>query len=405
MYTKQDIEILRALAREKAEIAKDPRQAENIKLWSATNDNKMTKPPIYIYQLPWNEMDYEDELTLQTTDPYLREIELKLRREIYCWKHLPGNMVVTDVFECPIVFHNSGFGISEDVDVVKTDDTSDVASRHFNIQIRGMDDIHKIKEPVITVDHEQTQKNFDLLQEIFGDILKVEKTGIKGVWFAPWDNLIRLTGIEEAMMDLILQPEYIDKLVERYVDVSLIMLERYKELGLWASNNDNVCVGSGGYGYCSDLEPADQHRENTPTSQIWGCGNAQIFSEVSEKMHWDFSLKHELRWLEKFGLTYYGCCEPLQNKMDILQKIPNLRKVSMSPWSKIDKVVDMVGKKYVLSCKPSPAIFAEDTFRPEQAKADILDILTKANGASLELIMKDVSTVRYQPQRVWGSVN
>jgi hypothetical protein len=27
-------------------------------------------------------------------------------------------------------------------------------------------------------------------------------------------------------------------------------------------------------------------------------------------MHEEFALQYEKRWLERFGLTYYGCCEP-----------------------------------------------------------------------------------------------
>jgi hypothetical protein len=30
---------------------------------------------------------------------------------------------------------------------------------------------------------------------------------------------------------------------------------------------------------------------------MWGCSNAQIFSEVSPQMHWEFALEHDLRWL------------------------------------------------------------------------------------------------------------
>ncbi len=39
-------------------------------------------------------------------------------------------------------------------------------------------------------------------------------------------------------------------------------------------------------------------------------------------MHWEFGLKHELRWLERWGLTYYGCCEPLDVKVGILRASP-----------------------------------------------------------------------------------
>ena len=60
-----------------------------------------------------------------------------------------------------------------------------------------------------------------------------------------------------------------------------------------------------------------------------------------------------------------------------------------------------VGDRYVFSCKPNPAIFAEDRWRPEQAKQDLQAVLEKGKGCHIEIIMKDISTVRKQPQRLW----
>jgi hypothetical protein len=316
MYiSKRDISILRELAREKAEIASDPLQPQNIKLWTDTNDLKMSRPPVYINELPWHEMNVNNELTLRTENQFCRRLEASLRAEIYCWRHLPGSMVVSTVIQCPFVINDSGFGIDENVNIIRTDDKSDVVSRHFNIQIKDEEDIEKIKDPIITLDTEKTEENYNAMKEIFDGILEVRKVGVKGYWFTPWDNLIRLTGVTEAMMDLILRPEYIEKLVKRFVDASMVRLDQYEKLGVWASNSDNTRVGSGGYGYCSSLEPADKHPKAAPLKQLWGCGNAQIFSDVSPDMHWEFSLKHELRWIERFGLSYYGCCEPLHNKL------------------------------------------------------------------------------------------
>jgi hypothetical protein len=134
---------------------------------------------------------------------------------------------------------------------------------------------------------------------------------------------------------------------------------------------------------------------------MWGCATAQIFGSVSPKMHWEFALKHELRWLERWGLTYYGCCEPLDVKAGILRRIPNLRKVSVSPWANIERAVRELGDRYVLSRKPNPAWLAEDTWRPQLAAADLADFLQRARGCNIEVILKDISTVRYQPQRLW----
>jgi hypothetical protein len=135
---------------------------------------------------------------------------------------------------------------------------------------------------------------------------------------------------------------------------------------------------------------------------MWGCSNAQIFSEVSPDMHWEFALEHDMRWLRRWGLTYYGCCEPLDLKVDILRRIPNLRKISISPWCRARRAVEAIGSDYVISHKPNPAILAEDHWHPERARQAIREFLDTTEGCChVEIIMKDVSTVRYQPERLW----
>ena len=101
-------------------------------------------------------------------------------------------------------------------------------------------------------------------------------------------------------------------------------------------------------------------------------------------------------------MTYYGCCEPLDKKMDILRKIPNLRKISTSPWCDLERMISEIGCDYVLSRKPSPAILAETNWDPTKARADIREVLEKAEGnCHIEFIMKDISTVRRDPKRLW----
>jgi hypothetical protein len=134
---------------------------------------------------------------------------------------------------------------------------------------------------------------------------------------------------------------------------------------------------------------------------MWGHATAQIFGSVSPQMHWDFALKHEMRWLERWRLTYYGCCEPLDVKMGILREIPNLRKISVSHWVNSERAVEEIGTDYVVSRKPTPAWLAEDSWRPEAARADLVQFLEMAKDCHVEVIMKDVSTVRYEPKRLW----
>ncbi len=401
IISQQDRDILRRLAEEQARIAALPVHKEKAGLWRRLNDLEPVRPMVWINEIPWNEMNVGDELTLRCEDGWAREIEYRLRLMLYQWRHMPADMIVDDYLACPLVIHSTGFGLQEDVDIARTDESNPVVSRHFHPHIVHPKDIEKIKMPVVTYDREQTQANYTTMCDIFGSILPVKKVGKKGTWFAPWDELIRWWGVEQAMRDLVDRPEMVEAAISRLVDAYLRELDQWEALNLLTRNDDNTRIGSGGYGYTCALPGLDLDPEHPLPRNLWGCATAQIFGSVSPRMHWDFALKHELRWLGRWGLTYYGCCEPLDVKMGILHRIPNLRKVSTSPWVNVDRAIKEIGGRYVMSRKPTPAWLAEDTWRPDVAEADLRAFLDKACGLPVEVILKDISTVRYQPQRLW----
>jgi hypothetical protein len=401
MTSREDRSILRQLAEKQAEISSLPIHKEKIAEWTRLNANKPGRPLVWINEIPWHEMDVNAELKLQTKDPFCRRVEQILRKTIYQWNHMPADMIVTDKFYSPLVIHDTGFGISEDVDVTLTDGKSDIVSRDFRPQIDSEKDLEKIKTPVITHDKEASERNYQVLVNIFGDILTIEKIGIVHYWFSPWDELIRWWDVQKAMMDLILRPELVHQAMERLVNAYLSRLQQWKNLNLLSVTNGNYRVGSGGLGYTDELPQDDFNHKHVRTIDQWGCSTAQIFSDVSPEMHEEFALRYEKRWLEQFGLNYYGCCEPLHNKMDILKSIPNLRKISMSPWADVEKMVQKTNGNYVLSYKPNPAVFATNQWNAKQVKSTLIEVLEKTKGCAVEIIMKDISTVQYKPQRLW----
>ena len=402
---KEDYKILRGLATKKRELVENFNNDKNIRLWKDTNDLKSKGIPVFIDEVPWHEIKSED-LQLNCKNKYLKSVEEGIKKEIYIMKHFPCNMVFKNEIECEAVIYDSGFGIKEHSKKISPEKGSTAISRKFHPTIKGPSDIKKLKEPIIRYDEKLTMRRFEVLKDIFDGRMEVRLTGKKGYWFTPWDNLIRYTGVENMMVDLLERPDYIESLVERFVDLSLIRLEKYKELGVFGSNNSNVRVGSGGYGYTHDLKEEERNNIGVSPKYMWGCGNAQIFSEISEEMHWNFSLKYEIKWLENFGLNYYGCCEQLHNKIDILEKIPNLRKISVSPWADITKIYERIENKYVMSIKPNPALLAMENFNEELVKEEICSILDKTVGSSIEIILKDISTVKHEPERIdkWAKI-
>lgn len=399
--SRHDREVLQELAEKIVNIAALPIHNEKIKMWKKVNGLKSKRPMVWINNIPWHEMGVEDELKLKATNEFCRKIEMEMRRTIYRWENMRVDMVVEPKIVCPLVINNSGFGFEEDVDIVKVDSDNDVYSRNFHIQIKDEDDIQKIKMPKISYDEGATEQNYQIMSEIFNGILEVEKCGTPDFWFAPWDKLITWLGIQEGLMALALRPEFIHKCMERLIQAYSSMLDQYEKLNLLTLNNGNYRTGSGGLGYCDELPQPDFNPKKVKAADLWGFATAQIFTEVSPQMHEEFALNYELHWLKRFGLNYYGCCEALHKKIDIVKKIPNLRKISISPWANLEEAVLQIGDSYVLSCKPNPSIFAGESWDPEKARRDLINILEKTKGCYVEIIMKDISTVRCQPQRLW----
>ena len=399
----KDRSILRQLAEEQAKIAALPVQRETAAAWRRLNALKPGRALVWINEIPWHEMEADGELAQQTTHPFCCGVESQLRQTLYQWKHLPGDMVVENTFYSPLAVQDTGFGIDEDVNVISQDPQGDIVSRTFHPQIKDEKDLAKIKTPVLTHDEAASEETFQTLRSLFGDILKIEKRGIIHSWFAPWDELIRWYGVEEAMVDMMDRPELVHQAMDRLVKAYLARLDQWEALNVLSLSSGNHRVGSGGLGYTNELPAAGFNPARVRSQDQWGCATAQIFCEVSPDMHEAFALQYERRWLERFGLNYYGCCEPLHNKMDILASVPRLRKISMSPWADVDKAAPRLSGRYVFSYKPNPAVLATDNWNPGEARQALRTVLekTRRHGCVVEIIMKDISTLHHAPQRLW----
>jgi hypothetical protein len=396
-----DRQLLRELASEVATYATLPVNTLRKEQWSRINDLQDCKPMVWVNEVCWNEMSADGELSLHTSSPFCRRIETELRQTVYQWKHFQCDMVIEPVLYSPLIVSNTGIGLSFQEDVIKTDEDNEVVSHRFHPQVERETDIDKILAPQVSYRKEESLKTFEAYRTIFDGVLRVEQRGAAGFWFAPWDDIVRLTGVQEALVALAERPDFIHALVRRVVDVYIQALEQYERLGIIASNNTNMRIGSGAYGYTGAL-PAPR-LTGVQCAEIWGAATAQIFAGVSPAMHEEFGLTYERKWLARFGLAYYGCCEPLDRKIAILRSIPNLRKVSMSPWVDLERATESVGGDFVFSYKPSPAVFARDAWDPEAARKDLERALEagKRHGCKTEIIMKDISTVRHEPSRLW----
>jgi len=393
----KDKDTLRRLAGEVAQIAALPVHKEKAAMWRRLNRLEPVRPMVWINEVCWEEMGEEAQLTI--ADPVLRAAERKMRHCLYEWRRLPVDMVVDGWIPSPLVISDTGFGLDKRVERTKSDIQKN-AIDYIPI-IRGESDVAKIRPTEVTCDRAAGDRNAELLDGVLGDLLEVRQVGVTTTWLSPWDTLIQWYGIEELYTDMIDRPELVRMSIARMTDVMLDRFEQYERMGLLSLNNANYRVGSGGLGFTDELPQRDFDGKRVRMIDMWGNSAPQIFSAVSPEMHWDFALKYEMRILERFGLNCYGCCEPLHHKVDILRRIPRLRRISMSPFVNVEQGAAAIGQDFIYSAKPNPAVLASNSWRPDLARRDLAELMEKTRGLHLEIILKDIHTTRGEPRRLW----
>jgi hypothetical protein len=395
----KDKETLRRLAGQVAEVAALPEQRETIALWKALNGLKPIRPMVMIDQIPWHEMDVDGELSVQTEGGLCRDIETQLRRVLYCWKHMRADMVVEPAVDIPKVIRGLDFGIGTVEETVAIDPTNDVVSHRYVDQLETEEDLLKIRAPQVVLDEEATARAEETAHEIFDGILDVRLQGVFPM-YTPWDRIVEWRSPQKLLLDLAVRPEFMHRLMSRLTAAYLSLLDQLEAQGLLGGAQPTIhCTGA----FADELPAAGHDGQALRAGDLWTAGMAQIFAAVSPAMHQEFELAYAEAWYARFGLVYYGCCEPLDEKIDIVREIPHVRKISMSPWVDQERAAEQIGSDLVFSRKPNPAFLAGDTWSPGAVARDLSDTIEicERYGCPLELILKDISTVRYQPQRLW----
>ncbi|HHY82888.1 MAG TPA: hypothetical protein GX505_09465 [Clostridiales bacterium] len=393
----KDREIIRNLAMKYRDVALMDIHRDTIEDWKKLNSLKPTRPMIMIDQIPWHEMNVNDELTLLCENEFLRSFEFGIRTTLYKWKYFPCDMVISPFFQIPKVYTETGIGISTRIsqnDILH----SEAMTHTYEDQIKDEEDLEKLHFSEIKYDAQATARRKAFMEDLIGDILPVKLSGIS-IWAAVWDRIVFWRGVTPVLYDLIDRPDFIHKMMEKIISIEMNSLDQYEEQNLLDYEQGTIhCSGA----YTYEL-PASGFNENKIRARdCWVAGAAQIFSEVSPAMHDEFEIQYMKPYYERFGLVYYGCCEPLHNKIDIIRKINNVRLISISPWADVNIAAENMGRDYVMVRKSNPSYLAMNSF-DARLVADETEETLKAcisNGTPCEFVLKDITTVRNEPDRL-----
>jgi hypothetical protein len=359
---------------------------------------------VTIDQVCWNEMDIDGKLVLHCEDPECRDYEERFRRILFQWEYFPVDMVVEPFIKVPKAVINTGFGVTRQEHTLATAGREAVVSHQFVNQFNSMEDVEKIKIPHVSHDMNETRRRMEFAGWLFDGIMPLREEG-HDPYLSIWDPIASWMSVEGALYGLIDNPDMIHAMVKRIADGYLAMLDQMEEQGLLCNSQDLVhCTGA----FTDDLPAPGFNPDKPRTKDIWMFGLAQMFATVSPAMFEEYEINYMMPIFERFGLVYYGCCDPLDGKMKEVRMIPNLRKISMSPWANKERGGEKIGKDYVFSCKPNPAHLAATRFDGDLIRKDLLETkaICRKYGCPVEFILKDLSTVNHEPDRLlkWAKI-
>jgi len=395
MLNKQEIAVLRELARKYAGYAALPVHEEKRRLWIENNECRPARPMVLIDQLCWGEIGADGSMHEQVQDEYWRRVEGWLRRTLYCFEHIPVDMVLTPYIQLPMPLACSAWGVEVKEDVIALDKNAGGYSHRYYDVLATDEDLLKLRLPEYSLDPEQLKRIRGEADMIFEGIIPYRMRG-ESLHLGIWDKISFWRGVENCYIDLMDRPEFMHAIMEKLTQGLISQIESLNRLEAY-----DVVSGLThcSHNFLSHQSPEDQ----AISSKGWAFGLAQLFSSVSPEVTREFEVEYMKRVFPYFDSIYYGCCERLDDRLDVLAALPKVRKISCSPWSHKEAFAEKLPAGRVMSAKPNPAFLATVSFDEDAVRRDLRETIdaAKRHGRNLEFILKDVSTIRYDQKRLW----
>lgn len=406
VYSETERDALRSLAEQWAKIATKPVMKARKQGWKDVHNLKPGNPMIHLESCCIKGFVREDELICR--DVRLRNVEWMMRQKILQDAIIPDDMVLEPFFQLAWKVDRTNYG----VEVGEQRIESSMAFKYEN-PIKTPDDIALLRPRTFSVDRETVLELKEALEGIFGDILLVRVGNTElltpdDVGYNPLiginhlgipSDVFRLIGSENMLYWTFDEPDALKEICEFLRQDRHRLYAFLEQEKILDANANGYNSSASSFGYCDDL-PESLDRPAV-TGDLWCWAEAQETSTISPQMLEEFYLPVIGDVASMFGLCYYGCCEPIYDRMQQIRKaIPNLRSVSVSGWNDMEKAAEAVGSGLVFSRKPNPVFISGKEAQWDAVRNDIEATLRAAKDKPLEFIIRDVYDVNGELNRL-----
>lgn len=387
-----DAAVLRELAKRYLAACKSPRNQECRRLWFAHDRCRGERPLILTETDGGIEMvvgNYEP----RCQEPWARDQERWFISKLAHFETIGDDYPLEPCFYLGWQINVSDYGVA----FHHTDPTTDGTRGAYHIDALITDlerEFDRLRPRTFSVDREATQEMQAVMEHVYDGLLDVRIAGHP--WWSlgmTWDA-IRLIGLENLMVFMYDQPQGLHRLMAFLRDDVFRLVDWMEKEDLLVPNNRDDYVGSGSRGYTDDL-PRKGSDGHVRTADMWVLLESQETVGVGPDLFAEFIFPYQEAIARRFGKVYYGCCEPLHTRWNVVKQMTNLKRVSVSPWCDEPFMAEALGGRYVYSRKPKPTLVSTERFDEDLIRQDLRTTMqaTKKHGCTVEIVMKDVHTL------------
>jgi hypothetical protein len=387
-----DVQVVRELARQYAEIAALPVQEERRRLWAAHFSLKPTRPLILATYGMWNVWCREvfGDGRMLCRDPFYREYERTLRMRLF--QHEVGDDSIAEPW-LTVGATRGGWANLWGLESNLGEKPSHDGAAAFKPSIREWSDVAGMRAMPHEVDEEALARSAARLQEAIGDSLAVDmsRTPCYSGFAADISTLLaRLRGLEPLMVDMYDAPEELHRLLAFMRDGILENNRQAEAAGHYTlTSGQNQAMP-----YADELERPRPNSGPRKRKDLWGFCAAQEFALISPRFHDEFLFQYQMPIYEHFGLVHYGCCEDLTHKIGMLRRLKNLRSIAVTPLADVRRCAEQIGRDYVMSWRPNPTDMVCAAWDEARVRRIIGEGLDACRGLFPHIHLKDVETLQ-----------
>jgi len=397
--SKKDREILRDLAKKQVELSNSSKMAKLRKDWEEHGSFKTSSRPMILIETGTFKDDIIPPL-LKCEGKSALKLEEELLLETVNHTLYGDDTVVKDYISVKPHLTFIPFGIEVKSFFAKDSKGQTSLGHHFVSVLKDLEeDFFKLGKSTFGINKENTQKEIDLKNDIYGDILPVRLCGFS-LYCCPTQDIVHIMKMEDMYTSMYDYPDLFHKMMSNLTNDYLEFFDFLESQNILQPTFNECHLAQGSYCYNDELPVQGT---GLKTKDIWGYLDSQETSGVSSEMFAEFIIPYYKLISNRYGLLSYGCCEAVHPIWDnFLSDLKNLKKVSISPWCNEEYMGEkLFGKNIVYMRKPTPNLLGLGVELDENAVKEHIDkTVLAAKGCTLEIIQRDVYKIGSSPIKV-----